>query len=135
MGIWLLVMENKSLVIGQAISQLLRQDIAQILHSGKDLTIQDALKIAIGRSSNIGVSLLSGSSIFLMKSIELRYLDWHDPSYREDYEIFHLVQSGPKKDIDLGKYPLYSGVEVNTRYVNKVIPCVSRFWTDWEASL
>lgn len=135
MDVWMLVMENRSLLVGQAISLQMLKGIADLMSSDPNLVIKEAGKILQKGSLGNGVTLFEGRFLYFMNGIELRYEDWHDPHFREDYEIHHLVQSGLRKGVDIKQYPLYTGMGVNTRYIIRAIPCVSRFWTEWEASL
>ena len=135
MDVWMLVMENRSLLVGQAVSLQMKNDIARLIRTNDSLSVKEAWKIIVENAPTRGITMFDGRFLYLMNGIELRYEDWHDSHFREDYEIYHLVQSGLRKGLDIKQYPLYTGMGVNTRYIIRAIPCVSRYWTEWEASL
>lgn len=135
MDVWMLIMENRSLLVGQAVSLQMKNDIANLMFSDPNLILREAWKILQKGSSGRGITLFEDRFLYLMNGIELRYEDWHDSHFREDYEIHHLVQSGLRKGMDIKQYPLYTSMVVNTRFIVRAISCVSQFWTDWEDSL
>lgn len=135
MDVWMLIMENRSLLVGQAVSLQMKNDIARLIRTNDSLSVKEAWKIIGENSPTRGITLFEDRFLYLMNGIELRYEDWHDSHFREDYEIHHLVQSGLRKGMDIKQYPLYTSMVVNTRFIVRAISCVSQFWTDWEDSL